>query len=196
MSKDDIVQAVVIAIGCSATTFLLVFMMKMGVKQESLFALGGTLIGAASAIVGAAWLSDRNRNLEKDAEVSLLMNEYGKLLKKVVAVQTVEPATGATWPATYKPLLLELAEVAGGVRVVAEEALTTGKALTFVHRAAVRRVQFTIHEYLQLWSDSNAEVELDPQDERTFPGATAEIARECKLAIAELGGTTAIQAAR
>lgn len=190
MKKDDNIPAWVIAVGGSATGFALTFMVKFGITQEALFALIGALIGAAATIGGAAWLSDRNRNFERDAEVTLLVNEFDKLLKKAVAVQGVQPGSGMPLPKEYRPRLFSLAEAAGNVHAIAAEALSHGKALSFIHRAAVRRVQFAIDEYLRFWTDANAEGDLDPLDERSFPEATDKIADECKVAIAELNGAT------
>lgn len=186
MKKDDIVLTAVIAVGCTATAFAFVFLIKLGVKQEPLFALIGTLIGAAAAIGGAVWLADRNRNLERDAEVALLAKEYSKLLKTGLAAQEMEPEPDKDWPKDYRPRLYTLAEVAGDVHAVGKEALSHGKALSFLHRASVRRVQFAIDEYLRFWSDANRESDLEPWDERSFPGTTADVVQECKNAIAEL----------
>lgn len=182
-------MAWIIAVGGSATGFALTFMFKFGVKQEALFALIGAIIGATATIAGAAWLADRTRFAERDAEVSLLIDEFSKLLKKAVAAQEAEPGAGMAWPKEYRPRLLVLAEAAGVVHAIAGEALTHGKALSFIHRAAVRRVQFVIDEYLGFWTDANAEGELDPSDDRSYPEVTANITHECKVAIAELNGT-------
>ena len=190
MKRNDLVLACVIAVGGAATGFALTFLVKFGVKQEALFALIGAIIGAAATIAGAAWLADRNRVVERDAEVSLLVNEYGKLLKEALAAQEVEPGAGMAWPEEYRPRLYQLAEAAGDMHAIAVEALAHGKALSFIHRAAVRRVQFVIGEYLQFWTDANAEDELPPWDERSFPEVTANIIHECRAAIAELNGTT------
>jgi hypothetical protein len=87
------------------------------------------------------------------------------------------------------PKLNKLAESASNVHAIAEEALKHAKALTFIHRAAVRRVQFAINGYLQFWTDVNGQGELEDWDDRSFPTVTAEISHECKIAIAELNGT-------
>lgn len=190
MKRDDIVLAGVIAVGSSATAFALVFMVKLGLKQEPLFALVGALIGAASTIAGAAWLADRNRIVDRNAEVELLIKEYSKLLNAALTTQEAEPGTGMPWPKEYRPKLYKLAEIAGNVHAIADEALKHGKALSFIHRVAVQRVQFAINEYLQFWTDANAEGELEPWDERSFPALSADVSNECKVAIAELNGTT------
>jgi len=188
VSRDDIVQAIVIAIGCAATSFALVFLIKLRIKQEALFALVGALIGATATVGGAAWLSDHNRAVERDAEVSLLLTEYQKLLNAASAAQEAEPGTEMPWPKEYRPLLYKLADTAGNVHAIAGEALVHGKALSFIHRAAIRKVQFAIDEYLRFWTDANAEEELHPMDERTFTIVTAEVTYQCKVAIAELNG--------
>lgn len=188
MKRDDIVLSAVIAIGCSATTFALVYMVKVGVKQESLFALVGALIGAAATVAGAAWVVERNRALERDAEIHLLLGEFQKLLGKSLRAQKAEPGTGMAWPKEYRPSLLVLADVAGNIHAICGEALSHAKALTFTQRVAVRRVQFATNEFLRFWTDANAEGELEPWDERSFPVVTAEITHECKVAIAELEG--------
>jgi hypothetical protein len=190
--RDDIVSAGVIAVGSSATAFALVFMVKLGVNQEPLFALVGALIGAAATVGGAAWLAGHNRNIERDAEVGLLIREYSKLLRQALAAKEFEPDTGLPWPEEYRPKLAKLAETAGNVHVIADVALKHGKALSFIHRAALQRVQFAINEYLQFWTDVHSEGELKPWDERSFPFATADIINECKIAIAELNGAIPI----
>lgn len=163
-------------------------MVKFGVKQEPLFALVGALIGAAATVAGAAWVVDRNRASERDAEISLILGEFQKLLRKSLRAQEAEPGTGMPWPEEYRPSLSVLAEASGNVHAMCGEALSHAKALTFIHRVAVRRVQFAINEYLSFWTDANAEQELEPWDERSFPVVTAEITHECKVAIAELQG--------
>lgn len=183
------VKAASIAIGGAATTFALVFMVVIGVQQDSLFAFIGALIGATATVGGAAWLTDYNRRVERDAEAALLTKEFRKLLDAAEAAQTSEPGQGMPWPDEYRPLLYTLAEKAGDVHAVAGEALTHGKALTFIHRAAVRRVGFAIDQYLQFWTDANAEGELHPMDERNFPDLTADVVKECKAAIGELAAT-------
>lgn len=190
MKRDDIVQICLIAIGAGATGFALSFMVIFGIKQEALFALVGAIIGVAATIGGAAWLADRSRVIERDAEISLLVAEYKELLEKAVSAQKAEPGTNMPWPKDYRPKLYVLAETAGDVHAIAQEALAHAKALSFVHRAAVRRVQFVIDEYLRFWTDANEEGELHPLDERNFPEVTAHIAHECKMAIAELEGST------
>jgi hypothetical protein len=189
MKRDELIQGGVIAVGSAATAVALVFMLKLGIKEESLFALLGALIGAAATIGGAAWLVDRDRIIEKDAEVALLIKEYSKLLTRAVAAQEAEPGSGMLWPTEYRPQLYRLAEVAGNVHAIAGEALNHGKALSFIHRAAIRRVQFVIDEYLRFYSDANAQGDLEPWDERSYPVVTADITHECKVAIAELNGT-------
>lgn len=190
LKRDDAILAGVIAVGAAATGFALAFMCTFGIKQESVFALVGALIGAAATIGGAAWLADRNRNLERDAEIALLAKEFGKLLRASLAAQEAEPGTGMPWPRDYRPRLRNLAEIAGNIHAIAGEALTHGKALNFIHRAAVRRVQFAIDGFLAFWKDVNAEGELHPMDERSFPETTGDLSHECKVAIAELNGTT------
>lgn len=183
-------QSGVIAVGGAATGFALAFLLKFGIKQEPLFALIGALIGAATTIGGAAWLADRNRVVEREAEVRLLVREFSKLLKTALAARHVEPGTNMPWPKEYRPRLYSLADDAGHVHAIAGEALVHGKALSFVHRARIRRVQFAIDEFLRFWTDANAEDELPPWDERSFPEATASIIHESKVAIAELEGRT------
>ena len=190
MYKDDFVQAVVIVFGTAAVSFALAFMFRIGIKQEALFALIGALIGAAATIGGAAWLAHHSRTLELNAEVTLLVKEYRKLLKAALAANDLEPGTNMPWPKGYRSSLYRLAETAGNTHAIAGEALAHGKFLTFIHRAAVRRVQFAIDEFLRLWTDSLAEKEEDLMDERTFPATSAEVIHECKVAIAELSGTT------
>jgi hypothetical protein len=189
VKSDDIIQAGVIAVGSAATGFALAFMINSGIKQEPLFALVGALIGAAATIGGAAWLANHNRVVERDAEVALLVEEYNRLLKAALAAQEAEPGLGMPWPKEYRPRLYKLAESAGNVHAIAEEALKHAKSLSFVHRAAVRRVQFAINGYLQFWTEANAQGDLDELDDRSYPIVTAEITHECKLAIAELNGT-------
>lgn len=189
VKRDDLILQGVIAVGAAATGFALAFMCRFGVKQESVFALVGALIGAVATIGGAAWLADRNRNLERDAEIELLVTEFGKLLRASLAVQEAEPGAGMPWPKEYRPRLRKLADTAGNVHAVAGEALAHGKALSFIHRAAVRRVQFVIDGFLEFWTDANAEGELHPMDERSFPETTGELSHECKVAIAEFNGT-------
>lgn len=189
VKRDDLILAAVIAGGAAATGFALAFMCRFDIKQESVFALVGALIGAAATIGGAAWLADRNRNLERDAEIALLATEFGKVLRASLAAQEMEPGPDMPWPEEYRPRLRNLAEIAGHVHAVAGEALSHGKALSFIHRAAVRRVRFVIDGFLQFWTDVNAEGELHPMDERSFPETTGELSHECKVAIAELNGT-------
>lgn len=190
VKRDDLILAGVISIGAAATGFALVFMCRIGIKQESVFALVGALIGAAATIGGAAWLADRNRSLERDAEIELLATEFGKLLRASLAAQEAEPGTGMPWPEEYRPRLRNLAEIAGNVHAIATEALAHGKALSFIHRAAVRRVQFAIDCFLRFWTDANAEEDLHPLDERSFPETTGDVSHECQVAIAELKGAT------
>lgn len=190
MQRDDLVHSGVIAVGGAATGFALAFLLKFGIKQEPLFALIGALIGAATTIGGAAWLADRNRVVERESETNLIMSELGKLLRRAMAAQEVEPGTGMPWPKEYRPRLYSLADDAGHTHAIAGEALAHAKALSFVHRAHIRRVQFAIDEFLQFWTDANAEEELPPWDERSFPEVTASIIHECKVAIAELQGST------
>ncbi|MCW1432508.1 hypothetical protein [Novosphingobium sp. JCM 18896] len=183
-------QSVVIAVGGAATGFALAFLMKFGIKQEPLFALVGALIGAATTIGGAAWLADRNRVIEREAEADLIVVEFQRLLKKALAAQEIEPGTNCPWPQEYRPRLDTLADDAGHAHAVAGEALTHGKALSFVHRARIRRVQFVINEFLGFWVDINSEKELPHWDERNFPDLTSDIVNECKITIAELKGKT------
>ena len=189
MNRDDFVMASIIVVGSSATGFALAFILKVGVKQETLLALTGAIIGAAATIAGTAWLADRNRVIERDAEASLLAKEFSKLLKNSLAAQEAEPGADMAWPKEYLPLLRRLAETSGDVHAITVEALTHGNALSFIHRAAVRRVQFVIDEYLQFCSDANVEGDLEPWDERSYPQVTANITHECKVAIAKLNGT-------
>ncbi|MDN4633155.1 hypothetical protein QCD71_16655 [Sphingomonas sp. PsM26] len=188
--KDDLILAGVIAVGAAATGFALSFLCRFGIKQESVFALVGALIGAAATIGGAAWLADRNRNLERNAEITLLATEFGKLLRASLAAQEVEPGTNMVWSEVYRPRLHNLAEVADRVHAIAAEALAHGKALSFIHRAVVRRVQFANEGFLQFWTDVNAEGEPHPMDDRSFPKTTGYLSHECKVAIAELNRTT------
>jgi hypothetical protein len=189
VKRDDFVMAFITVVGSSATGFALAFMWKLGVKQEILVTFAGAIIGAAATIAGAAWLADRNRRIERDAESYLLAKELSKLLKNSLATQEVEPDTGRAWPEEYRPLLYRLAETSGNVHAILVEALAHGKALSFVHRVAVKRVQFAVNEYLRFWNDVNDERDLSPNDERNFPEVTADITHECKVAIAELNGT-------
>lgn len=188
MKRDDVILALVLAIGSAATGFALAFLARYGIKQESLFALIGALIGAAAAIGGAAWAADRSRALEQDAEARVLVEGYGRLLRAALAASEAEPGTNMPWPSEYRPSLYRLAEAAGDMHAIASEAFAHAKALTFVQRAAARRVQFAIDEFLRFWSDANAEAELEPFDERSFPTMTAELIHECKVTIAELKG--------
>ena len=190
MTKDDFVLACVIAVGASATGFALVFMVKFGVHEESLFALIGAIIGAAATVAGAAWLADRHRIAERNIEVSLLVKACAKLLHDALAAQKMEPGVGMPWPIEYRPLLYRLAESSGNVHAITVEALAHGKALSFIHRTALRRVQFAIDAYLRFWTDANAEGELEPWDERSFPEVTRDIVHECKIAISEFNGRT------
>lgn len=184
MIRDYIAQTAIITVGCAATSFALVFLIKFGIKQESLFALIGAVIGASATIGGAAWLADRNRVVDRETEAALLVEEYGKLLKEALAAQAKEPDAGMDWPEEYRPRLYTLAETAGDVHAIASEALLHAKAISFIHRAEVRRVQFAINEYLSFWTA--AQGDLDPMDERSFPSVTADIINECRLAIAQL----------
>lgn len=186
MKKDELTLVGIIAVGAAATGFALAFMYRLGIKQESLFAL----IGASAAIGGAAWLADRNRNLDKDAEVTLLTSEFGKLLRASLAAQEAEPGTGMPWPKEYRSRLNILVNVATNVHAITGEALAHGRALSFIHRAAVRRVELALSQFLQFWEDANAEGELHPSDDRSYTETTGNISHECKVAIAELNGTT------
>jgi hypothetical protein len=182
-------MAFITVVGSSATGFALAFMWKLGVKQEILVTFTGAIIGAAATIAGAAWLADRNRRIERDAEASLLAKELSKLLKNSLATQEAELGREMAWSIEYRSLLDSLDEISGNVHAILVEALAHGKALSFVHRVAVRRVQFVINEYLQLREDVRAAGELAEHDERDFPEVTADITRECKVAVAELNGT-------
>ena len=191
MKLDNIIQLGAMTIGGAAAGFAFSALMKLGIRQDPLFALLGALIGACATVGGAAWLADRARAVERDAETSLLITECNNLLGKAVATQKSEPALNELWPKAYRPLLSQLSETAGDTRVILLEALAHARALNFVQRAALRRVEFAIEEYLQFWSDANAEGDLDPLDDRSFPGVTEEIIRECRGAIERLSGATA-----
>jgi uncharacterized membrane protein YgaE (UPF0421/DUF939 family) len=192
VKKGDFVQMGVVAVGSAATSFALAFMVKLGIKQESLFALVGALIGAAATVGGAAWLAERNRNYDRDSEVTLLTNEFRRLLIVANSTREAEPTTATAWSAEYRALVHRLAEEAGKVHAIAEEAIAHGKSLSFIHRTAVRTVKFAIDEYLTLYLDSNAEEVRLPLDERSFPIATSEIADRCQIAICELNRTKLI----
>jgi hypothetical protein len=188
VKKDDVIFVGVIVVGGAATGFALAYLALYGIKQESLFALIGALIGAAAAIGGAAWSADRSRALERDSEIAVLLKGSRRLLKVALAANAAEPGTNMPWPSGYRPSLLRLAEAAGVMHAIANEAFAHAKALSFVQRAAVRRLQYAIDEFLGFWTDANAEGELEPDDDRNFPAMTGALIHECKMTIAELKG--------
>lgn len=188
MKADDHILAATTALGGGATAFALACLLRLGIGQDQVFALVGALVGASATVAGAAWLADRNRRLERDAEAELMVAEYGRVQSAANAAQEVEPVGGGVWPPDYRPRIHHLADVAGGVHAVAAEALVHARALSFVQRASVRRVQYAIDEFLSFYTNANAEGDLDPMDERSYPAATADIVDEVQAAIAALTG--------
>lgn len=186
MKADDYILSATTALGGGATAFALAYLLRLGIGQDQVFALVGALVGASATVAGAAWLADRNRRLERDAEAKLMVAEYGRLLAAANAAQEVEPVAGGIWPPDYRPRIHHLVDVAGGVHAVAVEALVHARALSFVQRASVRRVQYAIDELLRFYTDANAEGDLDPMDERSYPDATADVVEEARAAIAAL----------
>ena len=130
MKADDYILSATTALAGGATAFALAYLLRLGIGQDQVFALAG-----------AAWLADRNRRLERDVEAELMVAEYGRLLSAANPAQDVEPVGGGIWPPDYRPGIHHLADVAGGVRAVAAEVLVHARALSFVQRASVRRVQ-------------------------------------------------------
>lgn len=184
ITRDDFVKSVTVAVIAGCMFFSLCFMTHHGMKEESVFALVGALIGAAATVGGAAWIADYTHRGERRTEITLLTAEYNALLAAALAAQAVEPPAGGAWPAEYRPRLDTLAEAAGSMHAVAGEVLNHAKAISFQHRVAMRRVKFAIDEFLAFWTVNHNGEDLNPADERNFPVLTQQLIAECRSAIA------------
>lgn len=123
-----------------------------GVKAEHIFSLAGAIIGAAAAVGGAAWLSDRNARIAHRREVDLLEAECTRIKLAVDEAVTAIMMDGELFTV---PISGPVREVAFGIKdtcaefpALIQEALQQAKTLSFDQRAKLSSASGAVHSYL------------------------------------------------
>lgn len=170
-SLDDGVQGISVGVGAASAGAASVLMIKFGVSQEAILSLLGALIGAASTVAGAAWLSDRNIRIEQRQEVEMLIEEYENINKKAKLAMKVSGEQDHELNKEFKSALYDILSSTWECRTMTSEALDTSKRLTFRHRARLREVLIAVTDFWEFHKKTEFAPLIERNGTTIYPAA-------------------------
>lgn len=183
MTRDDLIQLSVASGTASLVGAATVLLYNTGFRSEDVLAFSGTLIGAGSAVAGAAWLAERATTRERREEQSIIRGNLEALLGASETAMAAFPVNGK-WTDEWRSARAALWDFAAGSARFLDEVIVHAKTIDFHQRETIKAARAHVGFFLTFSDDIAREGELAPWDERTWPGILEGVVTEVRSALA------------
>lgn len=184
--RDEITELTLLAVTAGGTGAAIAILISTGFKSDDVFAFSGALIGAAGTVAGAAWLTDRTATKEARKEQSLIRTDLAILLDASETALRHYP-NGKVWTGEWRSSINGLGDIAHGTGRFLDEVIAHARTLDFSQRETIKDARLQVRYFVAFFNDVfNTEGDLDPMDERDWPGMIRDMVRATGAALQTL----------
>ncbi|NML95465.1 hypothetical protein [Novosphingobium olei] len=193
INRDELILCTLMGATGGGVGIAVAILIRLGMPIEPTMSLVGAFIGAAGTVAGSVWLSDRNRNAELRQEIKILIDDLEALSSYASHAIICAPKENENWSDEYRKSLNEFGWKTRGSRMVIEKALERSRSLDFKQLASLTHLQINLAYAETFFQDCfETEAELEPWDERTWPGVLRNVIQESGATLEILRRGTAL----